>query len=366
MIEFDIKDKSIPKWLIKKDASSDVILSSRARIARNIKGYTYLYKFNDEGREKIIELVNDTIKKINWLPDTLIYVKLNSQSLKFKKFLKERFLVTDYLLKGNNKEVIFDKNEYIDIMVNEEDHLRIQAIYPGLNIKKAYNKILKIEKELEKHIDFDFDAEFGYLTACPTNVGTGLRISVMLHLPALALSHKMREIIDNLIESGFAIRGFHGEGTKYSGDLYQISNQTTLGVSEEEIIEKVKNIVLQVEKLEIKERKILSINKKKFNEIIRSYLFLKNAQSLSLEEAMKYLSLLKLGDWFDYIKISNKQNFNKLLIMIQPMHLIYLNDIKLENINGNLENKLRAKLIKNFMQRGKVCLKNLPPEPSRL
>ena len=366
MLEFDLKDKSIPKWLIKKDLSSDVILSSRARIARNIKGYSYLHKMKDEDREEIINIANDAIKNINSLPDTLIYVKLNSQSQKFRKFLKERFLATDYLLQGKNKEVIFDKNENINIMINEEDHIRLQAIYPDLNIKKAYNKILRIERELENYIDFDFNTELGYLTSCPTNVGTGLRVSVMLHLPALVLSHRIKEITDNLIESGFAIRGFYGEGTKFSGDLYQISNQTTLGVTEKEIIDKVENIVLQIEKLEIGERKKLFKNKKIYDKIIKSYLLLKNAYSISLEESMEHLSLLRLGEALNYIKIPDKRNFNKLLIMMQPMHLIYLDNIKIEAIDRSIENKLRANLIKKFMQKGKVCLKNLLPEHNRL
>ena len=366
MLEFDIRDKSIPKWLIKNDLSSDVILSSRARIARNIKGYSYLHKMNDKDREKIIDIINNAMKKINSLPDTLIYVKLNSQSQKFKNFLKERFLVTDYLLAGKNKEIIFDKNENINIMINEEDHLRIQAIYPDLNIKKAYNKIHKIEKELENYIDFDFSPDLGYLTSCPTNIGTGLRVSMMIHLPALVSSHEIKGIIDNLIESGFAIRGFYGEGTKFSGDLYQISNQTTLGITENEIIEKVKNIVLQIEKLEIAERKKISKNKNIYDKIIKSYLLLKNAYSISLEESMEHLSYLRLGEGLDYIKIPDKRNFNKLLIMMQPVHLIYLNNIKMGEIDKNIINKLRANLIKNFLQKGKVCMKDLLQEHNRI
>ncbi len=361
MSEFDLKNRTIPKWLAKKDLSSDIILTSRARIARNIKGYYYLHKSTDQDREEIIDLINNTIKALTCLPDTLIYVKLGSQSQRFKQFLKERFLVTDYLIKGNNKEIVFDRNEYLNIMVNEEDHLRVQAIYPGLNIKKAYNKILKIEKEFEKHIEFDFNTELGYLTSCPTNVGTGLRISVMVHLPALALSNKIKEIMDNLIESGFAIRGFYGEGTGFSGDLYQISNQTTLGVKEIDIINKVENIVKQVEDLEKKERKKYSNNRKIYNKIIRSYLLLKNTHSISLEEAMKHLSFLKLGEWLEYIRISDKQNFNKLLIMIQPMHLIYLNGMKEETIGSIKEKSLRYRVIKKFLERGKVGLKSLLP-----
>jgi len=251
-------------------------------------------------------------------------------------------------------------------MINEEDHLRLQVIYPDLNIKKAYNRAKKIEKELENLIEFDFNAELGYLTSCPTNVGTGLRVSAMLHLPALAISNKIKNIIDNLIESGFAIRGFYGEGTKFAGDLYQISNQTTLGVTEKAIIDKVECIVLQIEKMELKERKKIAKNKKIYNKIAKSYLYLKNAFSINLDESMEYLSLVKLGENLGHIKMLNKRNFNKLLIMIQPMHLIYLNNINMEEIDKKMENKLRANLIKNFFQKGNVCLKNLQPEPNRL
>lgn len=366
MLEFDIKEKSIPKWLINKEKSPNIIISSRARIARNIKGFPYLYKSNKETQKKTMELINKTIKISNLTSNALIYVKLSTQSVKFKKFLKERFLITDYLLKGDNKEIIFDKDELVNIMVNEEDHLRIQVIYPDLNIKKAYNKILNIEKEIEKYIDFDFNIEFGYLTTCPTNVGTGLRVSAMLHLPALAYTHKIKEINDNLIESGFAIRGFYGEGTKFSGDLFQISNQLSLGMCEEEIIQKVENVVLEIEKLEIKERKKLIKNKNLYNRIIKSLFLLNNSHHISLEDGMSHLSLIKFGEWMNYINIPDKQDFNKLLILIQPMHLIYLNNIKSEKIDTVYENKLRADFIKKFLQRGKICLKNSQQEHSRL
>ncbi|MBU1076169.1 MAG: hypothetical protein KKH98_02680 [Spirochaetes bacterium] len=366
MLEFDLKEKSIPKWLIKNKAASNIIISSRARIARNIKGFPYLYKLEKENKKKILDLVLNTIKKMDPPFSSMVFVNLGSQSSKFKKFLKERFLVTDYLLKGDNKEVVFDKDEYTNIMINEEDHIRIQVIYPDLNIQKAYNKISIIEKEIEKFIDLDFDIDFGYLTACPTNVGTGLRVSVMLHLPALAYSFKMKELTDNLIESGFAVRGFYGEGTKFMGDLYQISNQVSLGINEGDIIKKVENIVLELEKRELLERKKMSKNKNLLNKIVKSYLVLNNSKHISLSDGMKHLSLLQLGEYYNYIKIPDKQNFNKLLIMIQPMHLIYLNNIELEKIDSVTENKLRAEFIKKFLKRGKICLKNSQQEPSRL
>lgn len=366
MLEFKLKDKSIPKWLINNETDSGIIISARARIARNIKGFSYLYKLTKQNRKEILDSIHDTLDKLDLLNNTFVQINLNEQNTKFKKLLKERFLITDYLLKGENKEVIFNKDEYINIMINEEDHLRIQVIYSGLNIKKAYNKLRSIEKELEKHLDFDFDMEFGYLTSCPTNVGTALRVSVMLHLPALSFSFKIKKLIDNLIESGFAVRGFYGEGTKFLGDLYQVSNQVTLGLSEQEIIQKVEEIVIEIEKLEIKERKKLMKNKKLYNKIVKSYLILNNSHQLNLDDAMTHLSLIKLGESFGYINIPDKQSLNNMLIMIQPTHLMYFNEINLEKINSVKENKLRAEFIKKSLKRGKICLKNSQQEPNRL
>lgn len=360
--------QSIPHWIIKPKNSSGVIISSRARIARNIKNFQYLYKLKNKFANQLLETINLTLKQIFKSNKKLIFINLSEQSQQFKQLLKERFLITDYLLKGENKEIIIDEKEYINIMINEEEnHIRIQAIYPGINIKKAYQTVLDLESKLEEKLEFDFHPEFGYLTSCPTNVGTGLRISVMMHLPGLVLMNKITQLIDNLVESGLTIRGFFGEGSKYLGNIYQISNQISLGVSEQEIIEKVENIVLEIEKLELKARKnclkIKSIKEK----ILKSYILIKNSTSLKYIDAMNLLSLLKLGIYLNIIKIDDDKEIDKLLIIIQPAHIAcYNKKNNLNEINITLENKLRVDLIKDVLKRGNICLNNSQPALNRL
>ncbi len=365
MFNFSQINNVIPQWIV-EPSNSNITITTRIRMARNIKGFPYLYKISEKQTNELMEKINHAIKSISPSLNTLIFIKLSNQSQKFKQFLKERFLITDYLLKGENKEIVIDKNENINLMINEEDHLRIQVIYPGKAFTKALETIKMIEKKLEKFIEFDFNEEFGFLTSCPTNVGTGLRVSTMLHLPGLTLNNKIKEIIEHLNEAGFTVRGFSGEGSKYLGDLYQISNQTSLGLSENDILSRVENLTSEIEKREIEERKNLLKNNIITNSIIKSYLMIKNSNSLTFSDSMNHISLIKLGIDLNLIKIIHIHNINKLLIMIQPMHIAFLNKETVKTMDIIMENKLRSKMIKDFFEKEEICLKNFPQELNRV
>ncbi|MDD5067201.1 MAG: hypothetical protein PHF84_09160 [bacterium] len=366
MLNFTQINNVVPRW-ISESHPSPVIISTRARIARNIKNFPYLFRLTDKQSMDLLEKINSSLHQIPDLAGSYIFIKLSNQSHKFKQFLKERFLITDYLLKGENKQIVIDRNEYMNIMINEEDHLRIQVIYPGLNFRKAYQFIESIESRLENILEFDFNEEFGYLTSCPTNAGTGLRVSSMMHLIGLKLNSKIKQITDNLAGSGFTVRGFSGEGSKFLGAIYQISNQLSLGMNEKEILDKVEKVTLEIEKMELLERKELLRNEPVIKNIMESFEVCKNSTALDFVSAMTHISMVKLGIDLKLVKtIPSANDMNKLLIMIQPMHIAFLNKENLKNIDIVNENKLRAKIIKDFLSTGEICLKSLQQEPSRL
>ncbi len=343
-------EEKIPEWLSNENKFSDIIISTRARVARNIKGYPYYKKINSEKRKEISKLINRSIKKMDDLSKNIILINLNFLDNKAKKFLRERFLATDFMMKGEDKEIISEKKERFAILVNEEDHLRIQAIAGGLNIKKVYKNISTIEKELEKFIDFDFTEEFGYLTACPTNTGTGLRISVMMHLPALFHNKMIKPLFSSLSEMGLSIRGFYGEGSESLGCMFQISNQYTMGFSEEEIIHKMEKIIEKIYNMEKEERIKIAKKDKNFIKAIEDDFELINyIDSLSIEEATDIISKIRLGISLKLIDSIKFSTLNKLLILIQPMHLLYLYNIDIKQFNKVSEKSLRATIIRKYI-----------------
>jgi len=244
-------DKNLPNWVLDYNKESEkIVISTRARIARNIKGYPYLYIISEKEKAEILKKVESAVINSSALGNDIIILKLNKTSNSTKTFLKEKFLATDYLVYGNNKEVIFNKAINTAILVNEEDHIRIQSICAGFHPRKVFNIVADIERKLEGYVDYDFYNEFGYLTSCPTNVGTNLRISVMVHLPAINFMKKFENIVKTLKSSSFIIRGFAGEGSAILGDIYQISNQFTLGVNETSIISRMTMAVRKIIALE--------------------------------------------------------------------------------------------------------------------
>lgn len=306
-------------WIKAETSREDIVISSRVRLARNLKNYSFPNKLDrDKGRE-VVKRVEEAFNKSAYIEENFkSFYMWDSDEITNKSFL-ERHLISDKLIINKEKAAfIKDNNETISIMINEEDHLRLQCIVGGLNLKEAYNEINKIDNLLEESLDFAYDKDLGYLTTCPTNVGTGLRASVMIHLPALTKSGAIDGMVNMLSKMGLTIRGLFGEGSKGYGNIYQISNQVTLGPSEEEIIDNllaVINNIIGEEKL-AREKYIKSYEYETKDSIMRSLGILRYALVITAKEALNLLSYVRLGTEMDIIKDIDKKKLNSLLVEI--------------------------------------------------
>jgi len=311
------------QWLYGEGPESDIVISSRIRLARNITGFPFLVRSNTQDRTQ----VKETLRKImpNLFPDKdADFADLQKMSPIDRLFLLERQLISREIAETDGpRAVIIDRNERFSIMVNEEDHLRIQSVTSGFDLQKVWKLINELDDRLESRVSFAFHEKWGYLTACPTNVGTGMRVSVMLHLPALVVSKEIEKVFRSLQKVNLAVRGMYGEGSQALGDFFQISNQVTLGKTEEELIQKVSDIVPQIIAYERQAREFL--RKEKLDMILdrssRAVGVLSTARTISSEEAMDHLSNIRLGVNMGLLDAPNIQTVNDLLLHIQPAHL---------------------------------------------
>ena len=315
--------KKPASWLAGDGIHSGIVLSSRIRLARNISGCLFPSVADAENKEKVISFTKLAIEKSPNLKegDFLLWNQIGELD---KRLLMERHLVSPEFMRGADSRALFVGDEEIaSIMINEEDHLRIQIIQSGLEIRDAYCIVDKIDDDLGQSLQFDFDPDFGYLTSCPTNVGTGMRASILIHLPALVLIREMEKVISRITKVGLTVRGFYGEGTDVLGNLFQISNQTSLGRSEEDIIESLEKVTNQIIEYEANARETLFHDAKEEIEdkIWRAYGILKSARVLTSEEVMNLLSAIRLGLGMGTIKELTLPVINEILILSQPAHL---------------------------------------------
>ncbi|HEX7569218.1 MAG TPA: protein arginine kinase, partial [Verrucomicrobiae bacterium] len=241
-----------------------------------------------------------------------------------KQILVERHLISrEHAAKNVGSGIVLNREESFCVMINEEDHLRMQALRPGFQIREAWNAIDRLDSALEKKLNYAFDDELGYLTACPTNLGTGIRVSAMLHLPGLVLAEQINPIIQSVNKLGLAVRGLYGEGTEALGNVFQVSNQMTLGESEAAIVERLEKVLAQIIEHEENARQSLMEKKPKtvFNHIGRAYGILANAHSISSKEAMNLLSLLRLGIDIGSFPGTERALVDELFLTTQPAHL---------------------------------------------
>ena len=276
--------------------NNDIVVSTRIRLARNLEGVPFPNALRDT--QQTTEKIRDAILKSNsTLGKDFEFINLDELSDDQKHSLSEEHLISPQMLEGKGKSVLINKDKTMSIMLMEEDHIRLQIIKSGFAVEEAYETANRVDDVIEESVTYAFDEEFGYLTACPTNAGTGLRASVMLHLPALTMTDNIGRVITSATNIGIAVRGLYGEGTKAYGNLYQFSNQTTMGLSEQEILERLKKIVNQIIDMEKKARKnLLEQNNDSFTDkLFRSYGILKYAHSISSAEAKSLLSDVLLG-----------------------------------------------------------------------
>jgi len=311
----------LSEWLRGEGTESDIVISSRIRLARNLVGFPFITRAAEADRTAIKETVRKAIAKSL---KSCSFVDVDALDLLDRQYLQERQLISRELVEIDGpRAAVIDKEERFCVMVNEEDHLRIHGMVSGFEPMQIWQRINEVDDKLESRLDYVFDEKLGYLTACPTNVGTGLRVSVMLHLPALVVAKEIDKVFRSLQKVNLAVRGLYGEGSQSFGDFYQISNQATLGHTEEEIIEKVGNIIPQIIGYERHARDFLMKERHDMvqDRCSRAVGLLKTARTISSVEAMHHLSSLRLGINLEILDDTDVKTVNKMLLHIQPAHL---------------------------------------------
>lgn len=337
------------EWLKGTGPNSDIVISSRIRLARNLDKFAFPHWASKKQGEEALLKIEEARDKINLLKNAILF-KLADLDALDKQFLVERHLMSyEHAQKTNHKGLIVDDEEIVSIMVNEEDHLRIQVMQSGFNIFEAWNVINRIDDELSRELPFAFSAEFGYLTACPTNIGTGMRGSVMLHLPALVLTKQINRVLAAIAKLSFTTRGLYGEGTQATGNFFQISNQVSLGHTEEEIIDNINGFIRRIIEQEQQARDYLVLTDKAALEdrVFRSLGVLKSAYIISSQETIELLSMIRLGCDLGMIKCVDRRSMNELFIITQPAHLQKLENKKLSQRERDLK---RAEIIRNNLK----------------
>jgi protein arginine kinase len=334
------------EWLRGNGPMSEVVISSRIRLARNIAGFPFLTRCSRQQRQAAEAKVRETILNAGIAPQTL-YVDLENAPEMDRQLLVERHLISKpHAGAEGSRGVAVGENETVSIMVNEEDHLRLQVLRSGLQLEEAWEQINRIDDLLESKLDYAFHPRFGYLTACPTNVGTGIRVSVMLHLPALKLTGEIEKVFRAAKELRLAVRGLYGEGTEATGDFYQISNQTTLGKTEEDIIGDFRSTVIpKIIDYERHARRTLLDDRTVAldDKVSRALGILRSARLIASEETLLLLSHLRMGVNLGRVKDIDIRTINELFLLTQPAHLQRLQGRKLE---GDVRRAVRADYIR--------------------
>jgi len=337
------------EWLKGTGPNSDIVISSRIRLARNLEKIPFPHWGNDKQGEGVLNAITEAAGKIDYLKSTTTF-KLADLDNVDKQFLIERHLMSyEHAQKTDSKAVVIDDEEILSIMINEEDHIRMQVMQSGFNLFEAWNIINKLDDSLAKELSFAFLADWGYLTACPTNTGTGMRGSVMLHLPALVMTTQINRVLAAIAKLSFTTRGLYGEGTQATGNFFQVSNQVSLGHSEGDIIENINGLIRQIIEQESQAREtMLSRNRAVLEDRVnRSFGILKSAHIITSQETIELLSMVRLGCDLGVVKDLNRSSINELFITTQPAHLQKLESKKLSSQERDVK---RAELIRSKLK----------------
>jgi protein arginine kinase len=326
-----------------------IVMSSRVRLARNIRDCAFPGWAKKPERVHVLELVRPAVEALPDMKDAFADAMDNLSTLD-KQILVERHLISrEHAAKSAGSGLVLNREETLCVMINEEDHLRMQALRPGLQLRQAWTAIDTVDSQLEKKLDYAFSSDLGYLTACPTNIGTGIRVSAMLHLPGLVLSEQINPIIQSVNKLGLAVRGLYGEGTEALGNVFQVSNQMTLGETEAAIVERLEKVLAQIIEHEENARATLLEKKPKmvYNHIGRAYGILANAHSISSKETMNLLSLMRLGVDVGLFPGVDRSLVDELFILTQPAHLQKQHSEKLSAEERDL---LRADMMRDRLK----------------
>lgn len=326
-----------------------IVLSSRVRLARNLTQLPFPGHARKADRVKAFELLVPAVAELPQMSPAPFAEGMDKLTALDKQVLVERHLISrDHAQKNAGSGLVLNQEESLCVMVNEEDHLRMQALRPGLQLKQAWLALDGVDTALQERMEFAFSDQYGYLTACPTNLGTGIRVSAMLHLPGLVLAEQINQIIQAVNKLGLAVRGLYGEGTEALGNIFQVSNQQTLGESEGEIVDRLNKVVLQIIEHEDNAR-LAQLEKKPtvlLNHIGRAYGILRHAHSISSKETMNLLSLLRLGADLGMFGAIERAFVDELFLSSQPAHLQIANPGKLD---AEQRDSVRAAMLRSRM-----------------
>ena len=338
------------EWARNDGPHHQIVISSRIRLARNLRGHPFPGWAKKNDRLQTLELIKPQVEALPEMDDALSSYLQELSALE-KQVLVERHLISrEHAAKGAGSAVVVNKTQTLSIMINEEDHLRMQVLRPGLQLRNAFQALDKVDSTLETKLDYAFHPQLGYLTACPTNVGTGMRASAMVHLPGLVLSDQINQVIQAINKIGLAVRGLYGEGTEAMGNLFQVSNQITLGEPEEEIISQLDKVIEKIIENEENARHIL-LQKKPgtlLDNIGRGFGILSHAYAMTSKEALNLLSYLKLGVDLGFFPPEKQAEIDDLFIITQPAHL--QSNAAQPKLNPEERDALRAEIIREKLK----------------
>lgn len=338
----------LPRWLDGSGPESDIVVSNRIRFARNLKGFPFEIKATKAEQEKILDIINYTLEELNLIKTGKFLTEQELTPLIIESLLEKHLVSPDFAAAKQKKAVFLNNDETLSLMVNEEDHIRYQIFSSGLDFELSLYLLSEFDEQLEKELDFAYSPELGFLTACPSNVGTGMRASVLMHLPGLVLTKEIEKVLRGILEIGLAVRGLYGEGTETKGNFFQISNQQSLGRTEAEIIEIIEKTVRKIIGYERKAREYLWQKAKTEIEdkIFRAWAILRHARIISSEEVINLLAILRLGIAIGVISELSLKTINELLILTQPatLQIYYKKEMTAEERDEKRAALLRAKL----------------------
>jgi protein arginine kinase len=342
MIDLTLLPDGGVSWLDASGPHADIVLSTRIRLARNVEGFAFTTRARDGERLRVLSQVRAALDAVPALSGSLAY-RVDELGATDRLLLHERHLVSKELAGLDAQHPVragaaVFLGDGLGVMVNEEDHLRLQSLRSGFALREAFGAVDRADRELGARVPFAFHAEFGFLTACPTNTGTGMRASVLIHLPGLVLTKEIGKVLAGLQSMGLTYRGLYGEGSEVVGNFFQISNQTTLGRSEDELIDHLGRVVRHVIEREEEARRVLLRDAGYIIEdkLWRAYGTLRYARSLTFDEAMNYLSGVRLAVGLKLISGLSVYTLNKLLIFSQAAHLAYAEGRSLSESDANL------------------------------
>ncbi len=349
MMRFTTLVKHPADWMIGSDDQHSAVITSRIRLARNLRGHPFPGWAKKSERTEILKILRPAVEDLAPMKDGFSHELGELTSLQ-KQVLVERHLISrEHAARTDGSSAVIERRQSFSFMLNEEDHLRMQSIRPGLRLTEAYRALNELDSELEKKVEYAFDPSLGYLTTCPTNLGTGMRASAMLHLPALVLSDQIGQVLQAVNKIGLAVRGLYGEGTESLGNLYQISNQSTLGESEEFIISRLERVISQVATHEQNAREKLIEDDPDMvaDKMGRAYGVLRHAHLIDSKEALTHLSLLRLGGNLGFFPKNTVNLCDSLLMDIQQAHLQLHAGMKLSPEHRDL---IRAEILRSRLQ----------------